>query len=72
MSLAAFILWHPISYDLDATTTPATYFGHIFPEGGKVTLKSNSDERLSKESLYKSTGDEVLNDDFPWKVFNTE
>jgi hypothetical protein len=31
---------------------------------GKVTLKSNSDEALSDESLLKSNGNEALNDDF--------
>jgi hypothetical protein len=34
-------------------------------EVGKVTLKSNSDEALSDESLLKSNSDEVLNNDFP-------
>jgi hypothetical protein len=32
---------------------------------GKVTLKSNSDEALKDESLFKSNGDEALNNDFP-------
>jgi hypothetical protein len=31
----------------------------------KVTLKINSDEALSDESLLKSNEDEILNDDFP-------
>jgi hypothetical protein len=35
--------------------------------GCKVTLKSNSDEALSDESLEKGKGDEVLNDYFPEK-----
>jgi hypothetical protein len=34
-------------------------------EMGKVTLKSNGDNTLSDESLYKSNGKETLNDDFP-------
>jgi hypothetical protein len=31
---------------------------------GKVTLKSNGDEKLSDEFLLKSNGDEALNDVF--------
>jgi hypothetical protein len=39
---------------------------------GKVTLKSNSDEALSDESLLKSNGDEALNDDSPLKSNGNE
>ncbi len=41
-------------------------FTHHFQlsDVGKVTLKSNSDEVLSDESLLKSNGDETLNDNF--------
>jgi hypothetical protein len=35
---------------------------------GKVTLKSNADEALSNESLFKGNGNEVLNNDFTCKV----
>jgi hypothetical protein len=38
---------------------------YIWPEVGKVTLKSNGDEALSDEFLFKSNGDEALNDVFP-------
>jgi hypothetical protein len=38
------------------------YLYLYLPEVGKVTLKSNSDEALSDESLKKSNGDEALND----------
>jgi hypothetical protein len=31
---------------------------------GKVTLEINGDEALSDESVKKSNGDKVLNDDF--------
>jgi hypothetical protein len=31
---------------------------------GQVTLKINSDEALSDESVEKSNGDEALNDNF--------
>jgi hypothetical protein len=31
---------------------------------GKVTLKSNVDEALSDEFLFKNNGDEALNDGF--------
>jgi hypothetical protein len=37
----------------------------MFPEVGKVTLKSNGDEALSDEFLFKSNGDEALNAGFP-------
>ncbi len=36
----------------------------IYPEVGKVTFKINGDEALSNESVLKSNGDKVLNDDF--------
>jgi outer membrane biosynthesis protein TonB len=36
----------------------------IYPEVGKVTFKINGDETLSNESVLKSNGDKVLNDDF--------
>jgi hypothetical protein len=39
---------------------------------GKVTLKSNSDEALSDESILKSKGDEALNDDSPLKSNGNE
>jgi hypothetical protein len=37
------------------------FYLYLLPEVGKVTLKSNSDEALSDESLFKSKGDEALN-----------
>ncbi len=39
--------------------------GDLWPEVGKVTLKSNGDEALSDEFLLKNNGDEALNDGFP-------
>jgi hypothetical protein len=35
---------------------------------GKVTLKSNGDEALSDEFLFKINSDEALNDVFPEKL----
>jgi hypothetical protein len=37
----------------------------MLPEVGKVTLKSNGDEALNDEFLFKSKDDEALNDGFP-------
>ncbi len=35
--------------------------GDMWPEVGKVTLKSNGDEALNDEFLLKRNGDEALN-----------
>ncbi len=40
----------------------------IFTEVGKVTLKINGDEALSDESVLKSSGDTVLNDDISYEL----
>jgi hypothetical protein len=40
----------------------------IFTEVGKVTLKINGDEALSDESVLKSNGDTVLNDDISYEL----
>ncbi len=37
----------------------------VYAEVGKVTLRSNSDEALSNESLFKSNSNEALNNYFP-------
>jgi hypothetical protein len=37
----------------------------MLAEVGKVTLKSNGDEALNDEFLFKSKDDEALNDGFP-------
>jgi hypothetical protein len=37
-------------------------------EVGTDTSKCNGNEALRDESLFKRNGDEVLNDDFPYKV----
>ncbi len=41
-------------------------------EVGKVTIKGNSDEAISDESLKKSNRDEALNNDSPLKSNGSE